>query len=332
MPDRAQAGLSQVARALVTGSEGFLGANMVRHLLAAGHHVTATLHPGGDSWRLGEVSADVETVDLDLLDTEAIERIVRLSRPEWVFHLAAHGAYSWQTDVPRMIGVNVSATAALLNAARDMEVSAFVNTGSSSEYGLKAHAPREDEWLEPNSYYAVTKAAGSHLTALAAAGGLPAVTLRLYSLYGPWEDPGRLMPALLREAARGQLPSLVGPDTARDFVYVDDCCDALLRAAGRGAPAGPGAALNLGSGKQTRLEDLVELVRGVMGVEARAEWSTMDRRGWDTDVWVSDPDLALELLGWRAKTTLRDGLLRTATWLQDMPQLWERYGLPVSIR
>ena len=64
--------------------------------------------------------------------------------------------------------------------------------GSSSEYGLKDHAPREDEWLEPNSHYAVTKAAGTHLTALAAAEGLPAVTLRLYSIYGPWEDLGRL--------------------------------------------------------------------------------------------------------------------------------------------
>jgi polyisoprenyl-phosphate glycosyltransferase len=209
-------------------------------------------------------------------------------------------------------------------------VQAFINVGSSSEYGLKTHAPREDEWLEPNSHYAVTKAAGTHLTALAAAGGLPAVTLRLYSVYGPWEDPGRLMPALVREATRGRLPSLVGPDTARDFVYVDDCCGALLRAAQLGAPGGPNATLNVGSGRQTRLEEVVERARRALGVAAIPEWGTMDGREWDTNVWVSDPRAALEHLGWRASTCLDDGLANMAAWLRATPRLWERYGVTES--
>lgn len=244
--------------------------------------------------------------------------------------MAAHGAYSWQTDLETMIGVNVAATAALLAAARAAGVQAFVNAGSSSEYGLKTHPPREEEWLEPNSYYAVTKAASTHLTALAAAEGLPAVTLRLYSIYGPWEDPGRLVPALVREATRGRLPPLVGPETARDFVYVDDCCDALLRAAQRGAPGGPGATLNIGSGAQTRLDELVNVARRVLGVTTHPEWGTMDPRDWDTNVWVSDPRAAFELIDWRAATSLGDGLTRTAAWLRARPQLWERYDVRES--
>ena len=204
---------------------------------------------------------------------------------------------------------------------------AFVNAGSSSEYGLKTHPPREDERLEPNSHYAVTKAAGSHLTALAAAEGLPAVTLRLYSIYGPWEEPGRLVPALVREATRGGLPPLVGPETARDFVYVEDCCEALLRAAERGAPGGPGATLNIGSGTQTRMDELVEVARRALGVTAEPQWGTMGQREWDTNVWVSDPRAALELLDWRASTSLDDGLIRTAAWLRERPRLWERYGV-----
>jgi nucleoside-diphosphate-sugar epimerase len=207
-------------------------------------------------------------------------------------------------------------------------VQAFVNAGSSSEYGLKTHAPSEDEWLQPNSLYAVTKATGTHLTGLAAAQGLSAVTLRLYSIYGPWEEPGRLVPALVREAARGRLPPLVDPQTARDFVYVEDCCDALLRAAQRGAPGGPGATLNLGSGKQTRLDELVELARRSLGVTALPVWGTMDQRDWDTNVWISDPRAASEHLGWKASTGLADGLTRTAAWLQARPHLWDRYGVP----
>jgi len=292
--------------------------------------VVALSRPGGALWRLQDVSGEVRKLELDLRDTAAIPRMLAKAQPKWIFHLAAHGAYSWQTDVEAMIGVNVSATAALLQAARELDVQAFVNVGSSSEYGLKGHAPREDDRLEPNSHYAVTKAAGSHLTALAAAQGLPAVTLRLYSIYGPWEDPGRLIPALVREAHHGRLPSLVGPDTARDFVYVKDCCQALLLAAQLGAPSGAGASLNVGSGRQTRLEDLVELARRVLDVNARPEWSTMDQRTWDTDTWVSDPRAAFECLGWKAATDLGDGLARTAAWLRERPRLWERYGVTAT--
>ncbi len=314
-------------RALVTGAAGFLGANLVRRLHVAGHEVTALTRSREAAWRLEEVVTDVRVLELDLRDTAAIARVFDDTQPQWVFHLAAHGAYSWQSDLAQMIAVNVAATAALLQAARASGVQAFVNAGSSSEYGLKAHAPREDEWLEPNSHYAVTKATGTHLTTLAAVEGLPAVTLRLYSIYGPWEEPGRLMPALVREATRGSLPSLVGPETARDFVYVDDCCEALLRAAERGAPGGPGATLNIGSGTQTRLDELVEVARGALGVAAEPQWGTMGQRGWDTNVWVSDPHAALDLLDWKATSSLGDGLARTAVWLRERPLLWERYGV-----
>ncbi len=153
------------------------------------------------------------------------------------------------------------------------------------------------------------------------------MTLRLYSIYGPWEEPGRLIPALVREATRGRLPPLVGPQTARDFVYVEDCCEALVRAAQRGAPSAPGATLNIGSGAQTRLDELVEVARRALGVAAQPEWGTMDQRDWDTNVWVSDPRAAVELLDWKASTGLDEGLTRTAAWLRATPRLWERYGV-----
>jgi UDP-glucose 4-epimerase len=330
VPDRAQAQLIPAVRALVTGAAGFLGANLVRDLIKAGHEVTATSRPGGASWRLDEIFSEAHGLDLDLRDPAAIERAVGTIKPQWIFHLAAHGAYSWQTDTATMVDINIGATAALLAAAQTVEVQAFVNAGSSSEYGLKAHPPREDEWLQPNSPYAVTKAAGTHLTGLAAAQGLPAVTLRLYSIYGPWEDPGRLVPALVREAARQRLPPLAGPQTARDFVYVEDCCDALLRAAQRGSPGGPGAVLNIGSGTQTCLSELVEISRRALGVAALPEWGTMDQRHWDTNTWVSDSRAASQHLDWRASTDLGEGLARTASWLNARPQLWQRYGMASS--
>ena len=126
---------------------------------------------------------------------------------------------------------------------------------SSSEYGLKDHAPHEDEPLEPNSPYAAAKA---EATAHALERG--AVVLRLYSAYGPWEEPSRFVPTLLAHALAGRLPPLVSPDVARDFVHVDDVCAAFVL--GAGAPAG--RVYNVGSGRQTTVAEVVELARRLL--------------------------------------------------------------------
>jgi nucleoside-diphosphate-sugar epimerase len=307
---------------LVTGAGGFIGANLVRRLLHGGDRVLAVVNPSGDAWRLAELGEEIERVPVDLRDPEATRDLVRRRRPARVFHLAAHGAYSWQRDADAMIDVNVRATHALLDG---FDGEAFVHAGSSSEYGAKDHPPREDEPLEPNSHYAVTKAAATHLCALAARDGdRHVVTLRLYSAYGPWEDPGRLVPALVAHGMRGELPPLVDPATVRDFVHVDDVCDAFLSAAGATDMA-RGSVLNVASGRETTLAELVEVAREVLGVRTEPVWGTMPARRWDAPTWVGDPSAARRVLGWEPAVSLRDGLRGTAAWLGSRSELHERY-------
>src|SRR6202022_3882820 len=120
----------------------------------------------------------------------------------------------------------------LLQAAVTAGVQAFVNAGTSSEYGYKDHAPAEDEKLEPNSDYAVTKAAAPILCPhTAQRTGVAITPLRLYSVYGPYEEPTRLVPTLIVQGLEGKLPPLVNPDVARDYIHVDDACDAFVLAA-----------------------------------------------------------------------------------------------------
>ena len=311
-------------KALVTGAGGFVGANLVRCLLAGGHEPVALVRPGGNTWRLAETSSEAAQVAVDLRDPAALERVVTNLRPEAIFHLAAHGAYSWQKDFDAMLAVNVRATEALLVAARQVGAS-LVHAGSSSEYGYQDHAPGEDERVEPNSRYAVTKVAATYLCRLAAAtGGPQAVTLRLYSIYGPWEEPGRLMPTLVRCGAAGGWPPLVGRTTARDFVWVDDACDAFIRAATTEL-YDRGAVLNIASGTQTTLEALVEVARRVLHIQAEPVWGSMPARQWDTSTWVGDPSSAGQLLGWKSSTSVDDGLQRMAAWFDDHPEVAERY-------
>jgi UDP-glucose 4-epimerase len=223
-----------------------------------------------------------------------------------------------------MVQTNIVGTMNLVQACLATGFEAFVNTGSSSEYGFKRHAPSEQEWLEPNSPYAVTKASATlYCRHTAQREGVRLPTLRLYSVFGPWEDPGRLMPTLVFHGLRGRLPPLVAPDVARDYVYVDDVSEAYLRAA-TAAGQEPGAVYNVCTGVQTTLGDLVEVARRVMDVRARPRWGSMAKRQWDTAVWVGDPTRIRAALAWRPRHTVESGLRRLVAWLRRPGNL-ERY-------
>lgn len=320
-------------RSLVTGAAGFIGAALARRLIARGDEVTALAGPGSDPWRLDQLREHAHVLELDLRDADAVARTLAGARPEVVFHLAAHGAYSWQRSLPRMIETNVAGAAHVAEAALAAGARAIVNAGSSSEYGLKDHAPPEHELPEPNSAYAVTKASATLLGGwLARERGAAFTTLRLYSAYGPWEEPRRLMPALVAHALDRRLPPLADPAIARDFVCVEDVIDAFLLAAQRAQP-GAGAVYNVGSGVQTTLRELVEIARRTFSIEEEPSWAAFPARDWDTDVWVADARRAAEELGWQARTPLEAGLAAFARWMEEQPPaLSERYRTAVGAR
>jgi nucleoside-diphosphate-sugar epimerase len=312
-------------RIILTGASGFVGANLARRLLRDGHELHLLLRRNHHPWRIAAIQDDAQLHETDLSDEESLARIVESVRPEWVFHLAAYGAYAPQTDLRRMVWTNILGTMNLVQACLKTGFEAFVNTGSSSEYGFKDHAPAEDESLEPNSPYAVTKASATLFcrhTARSRQVHLP--TLRLYSIYGPYEEPSRLIPTLIVRGLNGQLPPLVNPETARDFVYIDDVVEAYLLAATQSFEE-HGAVYNVGSGIQTTMREVVEVARRVMNIEDEPEWGSMPARQWDTQVWVSDNSKIRNALGWQPRFTLEQGLRATVDWLKENPALLNFY-------
>jgi dolichol-phosphate mannosyltransferase len=313
-------------RVLITGGSGFIGANLARRALADGHEVHLFLRPGHRPWRVEEIAKEVHTHAVDLTRAEDVRTALAAVRPDWVFHLAAYGAYPIETDVRLMVETNLLGCVSLLDACVAAGVGAFVNAGSSSEYGYKDHAPAEEESLEPNSAYAVTKAAATHYTRLLSrTADINALTVRLWSIYGPYEEPKRLIPTLLVHALEGRLPPLVAPDTARDFVFVDDAVDALLKVAAA-ASLPRGSVYNLCSGIQSTLRDVVEETRRLTHLAVEPLWGGMKARTWDTSVWVGSPERMTREVGWRAHTTLSEGLARTARWLRSDPERFRHYS------
>ncbi len=313
-------------RVIITGATGFVGANLARRLLREGHELNLLVRPLHSSWRIDEIRADVRLHEVALEDADALAQTVGRIRPEWVFHLATHGAYSSQTDLRRMVETNIDGTINLVEASLKTGFESFVNTGSSSEYGFKDHAPAEDEALEPNSHYAVTKASATLFCRYTARARKAYITtLRLYSVYGPYEEPTRLVPRLITCGLRGELPPLVSPEVARDYVYVDDVTESYLLAAATSAGEEYGPIYNVGTGVQTSLSEAVETARRVLSIRATPRWATMPALQWDTNMWVADNRKIKGALGWQPRYSFEQGFRQTVEWLRARPALLSFY-------
>ncbi|RYF10082.1 MAG: SDR family NAD(P)-dependent oxidoreductase [Deltaproteobacteria bacterium] len=309
---------------LVTGACGFIGANLCHYFAERGWRVYAIAGPKGRSWRL-PAQAAATVVRVDLLDADAVCSAVQAIDPNFIVNCAAFGAYASQQDAPRIYQVNVLGLRNLLEAARRLDgLGAVVQLGSSSEYGANCQGPAETAPCWPDSDYAVSKVAATALTRLFAhKHGLRAFALRLYSVYGPYEDMSRLIPQLTLKARKGQWPPLVGRDISRDFVYVDDVCRAIAMTCERAPQLLSGDVFNIGSGVCCTLEDLVLCAQQVFGVQRAPVWGSMPQRHWDHTRWYGNPTHAHTTLGWRSETSLRDGLQRTMAWVEDHPHLIE---------
>ena len=305
---------------LVTGAAGFIGANLFRRVHAVRSDVIAAVRRG-KNWRLDEFG-DESLVAVDLNDSASTKNIVRSLRPQTVFNCAAYGAYSFESDGSLIYETNFTSVANFVALLAEEGIAAFVHAGSSSEYGSISAAPLEDTLCLPNSHYAVSKVAiANHLAYMGRHRNFPCVNLRLYAVYGPFEDTSRLIPTLLRNAVNGTLPPFVDAQTSRDFVHVDDACAAFVRAATAMNPDLYGESFNIGTGVKTTIAELATLTRTLYDIREEASFNTMDGRAWDLRDWYADPRKAFRMLGWKASIALADGLQTTARWIVSLSDL-----------
>jgi dolichol-phosphate mannosyltransferase len=312
----------QTRPVVITGCSGFVGANLAIAVSRRGGRVIGVEGPSGIDWRIRGM-AGVEVVRIDLCRQPDVLAFVEAVQPLAIYNCAAYGGYSVQTDPARILDVNLLAVRHMLEAVRGVSgFQAFVQAGSSSEYGFNCSGPGEDASTEPDSDYAVSKVAATQLVHLYALKyGVPAFVLRLYSLYGPYEDFSRLIPRLLGHAREGRLPPLVNPNVSRDFVYVADAVRAFEAVLSHAPQLKPGDVFNIGSGVRTSLAELVQLVRELFGIHAEPAWGSMPNRSWDHPAWFANPAKAERAIAWRSTTSLRAGLTASARWIEDNPAL-----------
>ena len=300
-------------RFFVTGATGFVGACVARKLAELGCETHVLARPGADPWRLEGLQDKLHWHTADLTDADRLRATVTDVAPSIIYHFATHGAYPNQTDADRIILTGVFGTWNLLKACAALDYKLFVNIGSSSEYGAKDFAMRETDPLAPRSYYAVAKCAQTLVSEqMAFAERRPINTLRLFSVYGPYEEPSRLIPTVIQRCLEGSRLDLVSPDTARDFIYIDDVVDACLQVGQLSLQRGE--VFNIGTGTQSTVRDVVNAAVAATHARVNVNWGGMAPRVWDTETWRADPSKARRMLKWSAATGLGDGIAKTVEW------------------
>ncbi|MES2244008.1 MAG: NAD-dependent epimerase/dehydratase family protein [Pseudomonadota bacterium] len=302
---------------LVTGASGFIGANLFKTLAAVRSDVFAVVQRE-KNWRLADVS-DEHVIAVDLNDHAAVKNLVATVAPQTVFDCVAYGAYSFEQDSRLIYQTNFLAVTSLVGMLAERPFSAYIHAGSSSEYGTNCTAPSEASVCEPNSHYAVSKlAVANYLSFMGKNRSFPCINLRLYSIYGPLEDTGRLIPMLTRQALAGKLPPLVDARTSRDFVYVDDVSRAFILAAAKMHPGLYGESFNIGSGQKTTIGELAATAKRLFNISGEPLFGTMEGRDWDLAEWYANPQKADAALDWKPTIPLDQGLRLAADWIAKL--------------
>jgi UDP-glucose 4-epimerase len=298
---------------LVTGAEGFIGSHLARCLAGEGARVSGLVRPGADLSRLAGLEGKIDLHPLDIREGEALARLAGDLRPRLVFHLAAVTDPSRSpAGLERCLAVNFSGTLNLLRALENLPCERLVAVDTAEIYGRNPAPFREDMPPDPVSPYSLSKAAATLLCRTwAAAYGFPVTVLRLFLVYGPGQGEERFLPQLIEAGLSGRPLKMTPGEQTREYTYIDDAVEGFLLAARRGPP---GEVVNLGSGEEISLNDLVRMVGEVLGREIVLDPELLPYRENEIRRFVGDHGKAAALLGWRSSVSLKEGLARTVEW------------------
>jgi UDP-glucose 4-epimerase len=316
---------SESRRVVVTGAAGFIGSHLCERLLALGHKVTG-VDSFTDFYERARKEENLEASlahpdftfdELDLVDGD-VRRVLRGANV--VYHLAGRPGVrpSWGEQFDGYIRDNVLATQRLLECLKEAPVDRLVFAGSSSVYGDAEMFPTKETALpRPVSPYGVTKLAAEHLTFIYTKNfGLPAVSVRYFTVYGPRQRPDMAFARFMQALVDGEPIEIFGDgEQTREFTYVSDAVEGTIKAA---AADVVGQVVNLGGGSRVTVNRVLTTLEDISRVKARRK--TLPAAPGDPRHTGASINLARERLGWEPRVSLREGLTKQWDWFQASRQ------------
>ncbi len=298
----------------IFGASGFIGANLFAEILKYRKDCYAISHNIRNAWRLKLLNTPEENIlYCDITYKKSVKSLINKYHPKTIFNLSAYGAYAKQSDVSVIFQTNLVGTLNILESCNDIKI--FINAGSSSEYGENCTQPSVDGPFQPNSFYSVSKLSASYLIDYYAKyKNIPCINLRLYSIYGRWEEPDRLFPKLIENAIKGKYPPLVNQEISRDFVHIDDCLNAFLHSANYVQKKDYGKSVNIASGRRTTIKQLTDYIAEIFNILEPATFGSMPNRNWDLKDWYGEVNSAKQILNWETEISLKQGIENTKNW------------------
>lgn len=316
-------------KALVTGSAGFIGSHFVEELVRQGCKVRAFVrYNAQNDWGWLQTLPCLKDIEIhagDVRDYDSVRDAVR--GVEFVFHLAALIGIPYSYISPlAYIKTNVEGTYNLLQAAREEGVQRVVHTSTSEVYGTARYVPiNEEHPVQAQSPYAATKIAADQLAlSFHRSFGLPVVVVRPFNTFGPRQSARAVIPTIITQLVSGSRTIRLGNvSPTRDFNYVRDTVSGIL-AVGLTDKA-EGRVVNIGSGRETSIKELIEEIENVMGRKIEIEQEDVRIRPAHSEVerLLCDNRQAFELAGWTPRYTLEEGLRETIQWFQENSYLYK---------
>ncbi|GAC1508564.1 MAG: NAD-dependent epimerase/dehydratase family protein [Candidatus Dormibacteraceae bacterium] len=306
---------------VVTGAAGFIGSHLCERLLALGHRVV-----GIDSFtdyydralkeqnlKASTAHPDFTFEELDLVESD-LGQVLRGA--DVVYHLAGRPGVrpSWGEQFDSYVRDNIVATQRLLECLKETPVKRLVFTGSSSVYGDAEMFPTKESALpRPVSPYGVTKLAAEHLTLLYAKNfGLPVVSVRYFTVYGPRQRPDMAFARFMQALADGERIQIFGDgEQTREFTYVADAVEGTIKAATADVV---GQVFNLGGGSRVTINRVLATLEDISGMKATRK--SLPEAPGDPRHTGASIKLARERLGWEPRVSLREGLTKQWEWFQ----------------
>jgi nucleoside-diphosphate-sugar epimerase len=304
-------------RALITGGAGFIGANIIHKLLLLDYDINILVRPTTNLWRLKKIISQLKIHRIDILDKQKLTKKITQINPKTIIHLATYSQYRNQGQFEQMVETNIKGLLNLLTASKDIDYDIFINTGSSSEYGIKENPMKETDLLEPISFYAATKSSATLLCQVFSKEyKKPIVTLRPFSTYGPFEEANRFIPTIIRAVIENRPIKLTPGNQRRDFIYIEDIVDIYIKTLSHGKKLS-GQILNMGTGTEYTNDEVVQALFKIANKKVKIDKGAYQKRLWDTPHWVADISKTKKLLSWKPKFTLEQGLRYTYKWFQN---------------